>query len=123
MSITDKSQKTKKIVFFILLFVLFGVLTSCIKQVNSYFYTNRKLREKQKELEALQNKNQALKVRLETVKKPEFLEEQAKKVFGLNIGSPVIFQKPTPIPSIDEKQEEQTREPGNFQKWLELFVY
>lgn len=123
MSINYLDQKKAKIVHLGLLVVLICSLIGLFRQVSIYFYTNRKLAEKEHELRELEVKNQALKVRFEEVQTPEFLEEQAKKLLGMGSQKKEVLSEPTFVPESQVLVGEEKVELSNFQKWLGLFRY
>lgn len=107
----------------VLLLVLLGSLVGCLKQASIYFYTNRRLAQKERELKQLEEKNRALKIRLEEVEKPEFLDEQARKLLGMGDASRGASIRPTTAPETKTVTKEVKSELPNFQKWWQLFVY
>ncbi|PIV00484.1 hypothetical protein COS54_02975 [Candidatus Shapirobacteria bacterium CG03_land_8_20_14_0_80_39_12] len=123
MSINDLGQKKAKIICFGLLAVLICSLIGLFRQGSIYFYTRRKLSEKERELKDLEMKNQALKVRFKEVQKPEFLEEQAKKLLGLSSLKKEVLPEPTLVLEPVALSSEEKIETSNFQKWLGLFFY
>jgi len=123
MSINNLDQKKAKIVHLGLLVVLICSLIGLFRQISIYFYTNRKLAEKEHELRELEVKNQALKVRFEEVQTPEFLEEQAKKLLGMGSQKKEVLSEPTFVPESQVLVGEEKVELSNFQKWLGLFFH
>lgn len=107
----------------VLLLVLLGSLVGCLRQASTYFYTNRRLAKKERELKQLEEKNRALKIRLEEVEKPEFLDEQARKLLGMGDASKEVSIRPTTAPETKTVIKEVKSELSNFQKWWQLFVY
>lgn len=123
MSINDLDQKKAKIIHFGLLAVFICSFIGLFRQVSIYFYTNRKLAEKEQELRGLEEKNQALKVRFEEIQSPEFLEEQAKKLLGMGSPKKEVLSEPTSVPGPVILVNEKKNKRSNFQKWLELFFH
>lgn len=123
MSINNLGQKKAKIIHFGLLVVFICSLIGLFRQVSIYFYTNRKLAEKEHELKGLEEKNKALKVRFEEVQSPKFLEEQAKKLLGMGSLKKEILLEPTFVPEPVVLANEEKIKQSNFQKWLEFFFY
>lgn len=110
-----------KIVFFL---IFLGFIVGVFRQIGIYFRTNRRLALRQKELRELEEKNRALKVRLEEVQSPKFLDEQARKLLGAgdNRGIPVG------LPAVGSEEEKLTPEVEesilpNYLRWWKLFVH
>ncbi len=123
MSINNLGQKRVKIIHFGLLVVFVCSLIGLFRQVSIYLYTSRSLVAKERELQELERKNQALKVRFEEVQQPEFLVEQAEKLLGMGNPKKEVLPRPTsfPEPIILVNEKEITK--SNFQKWVGLFFY
>ncbi|HUV71771.1 MAG TPA: septum formation initiator family protein [Clostridia bacterium] len=109
----------KKILFLILLFLFFSLLSSCIRQILVNFNTTNQVAKRQKELAQLEEKNEALRVRLEEVQSREFLDEQARKLLGVGDVS-ASARPPEKSQSVPQKPQEE-RKLANWQKWFRLF--
>lgn len=111
---------TKKVPSLIILVLFLSLLSSCIRQILVNFNTTNQVAKKKKELVQLEEKNQALKVRLEEVESREFLDEQARKILGLGdaSASPKLAEKKVDFPKPLSEEEEKS----NWRKWLELFI-
>lgn len=121
MSTKSQAQKLLRIIFFV---IFLGFLVNFFRQATIYFRTNRRLTQKEKELKALEEKNRALKVRLEEVQTPKFLEEQARKLLGVGESRTNATTLSASLSKTSETlpEEEETALP-NYQKWWRLFVY
>jgi cell division protein FtsB len=125
MSLMSIKNFKHKALFLVLLFLMLSVLTGSIRQLYVNYHTKSIIKQKQKELKALEEKNKALKVRLEEVQTPKFLDEQARKLLGLGDASlsavPIL---PMEEPDLEAaKEEAKPKELSNFQKWRELFGF
>jgi cell division protein FtsB len=121
MSTKNLAQKLLRIVFLI---VFLGFLVNFLRQVTIYFRANRRLAQKQKELKALEEKNRALRFKLEEVQNPRFFEEQARKLLGVGDSRATIALLPTGLPKTQGNIfEEESVAFSNFQQWWQLFVY
>lgn len=107
----------------VLIFLILSVLSGSIRQLYVNYHTKSIIKQKQKELEALEEKNRALKVRLEEVQSPKFLDEQARKLLGVGDASlsAVPFVRNTG--SEAKIEESKPKESSNLQKWRELFGF
>ncbi len=123
MSTNNPNKRKEKLISVGLLIVLLGSIIGAFRQAGVYYYTNRKLSQKEKELKRLEEKNRALKVRLEEIQRPEFLDEEARKLLGLGDAGRGGLVRPTPVPEGAVFAKEAPAEPVNFQKWWRLFVY
>jgi len=102
----------------ITIIILVYLIISSIKSVLELRKTGQMVGEYEQELEAVKKQNQELKERLNEVKKPEFIEREAREKLGL--GKPgesiVIMPKITIMP---EKKKEKPL--ANWEKWWRLF--
>jgi len=121
MSTKNPAQKLLRIIFLI---IFLGFLVNFFRQATIYFRANRRLVQKQKELKALEEKNRALQVRLEEIQNPKFIEEQARKLLGVEDSRTTMAISPTGLPKAKENTlEEKPEIPSNLRQWWQLFVY
>ena len=125
MSLLSIKNLKNKILFFILFFLIFSIFSGAIRQFYVNYRTKSIIKQKQNELEILEEKNRALKVRLKEVESPKFLDEQARRLLG--VGDASLSATPVlPIESSNfeaEKEQVKAVEPSNFQKWRTLFGF
>lgn len=112
-----------KIVFAVFLVVLFSSLLGLSRQILVHIRINRRLAQKQSELNTLEKKNLELQKRLKQAQSPEFLQKQANFLLGEG-EKPVSLLASSPAEIADQK-EQATEEPklSNSQKWWRLFSY
>jgi len=80
-----------------------------------------RLREEKEQLEVQQKRNYELKKRLEFVKSPLFLQEQARKLLGASISGQQTTENKPSAPAVNQLMEPEI---PNYQKWLKLlFIY
>ena len=110
----------KKIVYIIVVIVLFLIINSLVHSIFELWQKQDLLISAQKELDREKQKNQKLKAQYEYVQTPQFLEEQAhNKLFLVKEGEQGVL--------ISQKLINQTQakkgvgERSNWQKWLDLF--
>lgn len=121
MSTTKKQNYGKKIAWLVLVILTISLLVSLSRQLSLYFTLNSKLREEMKMLGQLEEKNKALKVRLEEVEKPEYVEKEISKLLG-NDRLETTLVIPTTDPNLSAEGPKVISR-ANYQKWLELFIY
>jgi len=105
-----------KIISLVLVIIAFSLGINSLRHIIVYYRAERKINEKEKELKILEEKNLALKVRLQEVQSPKFLDEEARKLLGLSDASGAAEMTYDPI--ITETPREIPKEPSNIQKWL-----
>jgi cell division protein FtsB len=121
MSTKNLAQKLLRIVFLV---IFLGFLMNFLRQATAYFRANRRLVQRQKELKALEERNRALRFRLEEVQSPRFFEEQARKLLGVGDSRATIAVLPTGLSKAQENTPEgEPAALSNFQQWWRLFVY
>ena len=108
----------KKIVFFVIVIVSFFVINNFIHTIYNLWQKNDLLVRAKKDLENEKKENQELKQQLAEVKKPGFVEEEARnKLFLAKPGEGIVII-PTDVlssGSVEKKQAADTR--PNWQKW------
>ncbi len=121
---TNNEGKTKgKLIGLGLLVILFASLMAALRQAGVYYSSQKKLAQEEKELQGLQEKNRALQVRLEEVKKPEFLDEESRKLLGLGDSQRGSLILPTSPLSGGTSAFREEPKPPNYQKWWRLFFF
>ncbi len=109
-------MKNKLIILAIILSVyLIFSLSKSILELNQ---SGQTIVDYEKELEIEVKKNQELKKRLADLKKPEFIEREAREKLGMGrLGESIIIMPPITISPV-KKQE--ARELENWEKWWKL---
>ncbi|RJR24119.1 hypothetical protein C4578_03535 [Candidatus Microgenomates bacterium] len=111
----------KKIYPLFLIIITVSLAIGSLRHVFVYLRISKKIVDKEKELESLEEKNKALKVRLQEVQSPKFLDEEARKLLG--VGDASGAAEITFDPIITEIPKEAPKEPSNLQKWLSYFGF
>lgn len=111
----------KKILSLVLVIVVISLAISSLRHVVVYFRIQRKTVEKEKELRALEEKNKALKVRLQEVESPKFLDEEARKLLGVGDASGAAEIILDPV--VTEIPKEVQGKQSNLKKWLTFFGF
>jgi cell division protein FtsB len=110
----------KKVLSLVLIIVVFSLAISSLRHVIVYYRVQRKTAEKEKEIKILEEKNMALKVRLQEVQSPKFLDEEARKLLGVGDASGAAEITFDPIIT---RAVEIPKEPSNPKKWLNFFGF
>lgn len=114
---------TKKIVIVLAGIVAVAITWSLIGQIMTTLKSGDRLQEATERLHQLEVKNKELKHKLEEVKTPAFLEEQARDKLGLvKEGETIVIipeEKLNQVLGITDKIEEIKL--PNWQGWLKLF--
>ncbi len=113
----------RKLLLWCLFFVFLSLTLNFVKQVTIQLKASRELNNKKLELNDLKEKNKQLRAKLEEIKSPTFLKNEAATVLGLSErGESVILNE-------DKKEaksiQNQLLEPKTpiFKRWLSLFIY
>lgn len=108
------------LIFFTVCALIINLLVGLFKQIISQKKINFYLEQKKAELAKLQEENEQLKKSLEETEKPDFLNKEAGRLFGLTAdGQPLRESRKTEEPNIEVKSIEVP----NWQKWLRLFGF
>lgn len=95
------------------------LIFSLTKSILEFKKSDQTVVDYEKELEIEVKKNQELKKRLADVKKPEFIEREAREKLGMGRpGESILIMPPITITPV-KKQE--ARELENWEKWWRLF--
>ena len=114
---------SKKIIIALACIVAVAITWSLIGQIMTTLKSGDRLQEATERLHKLEVKNKELKRKLEEVKTPAFLEEQARDKLGLvREGETIVI---IPLEKLDQilgvtKKVEEVKLP-NWQGWLRLF--
>lgn len=112
----------KKIVFFAIIIISIFVINNFIHSIYNLWQKNDLLVRAKKDLENEKKENEELKRRLEEVKEPSFVEEEARnKLFLAKPGEGIVIL-PTDVlssTSSNQRTPEDTR--SNWQKWWDTF--
>jgi len=106
-----------KIIWVLSLIVVLSLITNFFRQVITHQRVNKRLADEQKALQVLERKNQELKKRLEEVKSPQFLEQEAASVLNL---SGKVLVTPTESPNLGVPAQIQI---PNYKRWWKLVAY
>ncbi len=79
------------------------------------------MEEKRAELKQLEEDNQKLKAQLSEVENPDFLNQEAKRLFGLSNGGTPEEKDLSSSSQLPEAQNQLLT--PNWQKWLNLFGF
>lgn len=112
----------KKIAFFLFLLISFFVINSLIHSITVMWQKDQFISFAKQELENEKKKNQELKKQLVVVKRPQFVEEEARdKLFMVKSGENVIIiPSVSPIQQLTVNKQQSTTKP-KWQQWWELF--
>jgi cell division protein FtsL len=112
----------KKIFFFIIIILLVLTINNLIHSIYSTWQKQDLIVKAQKDLEKAQEENQKLKQSLAQVKKPEFVETEARdKLFLAKPGEGIVVIPTTglvPSPSVPPPPKDLR---PNWQRWWETF--
>ncbi len=112
----------KKIVYFSIIILSFFVINSFLHSIYNLWQKNDLIVKAKQDLEKEKKDNEELKKKLADVKKPGFVDEQARnKLFLAKPGEGIIVM-PTDVlasTSSEVKKSEDTR--PNWLKWWQLF--
>lgn len=112
----------KKIVFFTIIIVSLFIINNFIHSIYNLWQKNDLLTRAKQDLEHEKKENQELKKKLAEVKKPSFVEEEARnKLFLVRPGEGIVIL-PTDVLSTESSQPQETEDTRpNWQKWWEMF--
>lgn len=112
----------KKIVFFAIVIVSFFVINNFIHTIYNLWQKNDLVVRAKKDLDNEKKENQQLKQQLGEVKKPGFVEEEARnKLFLAKPGEGIVII-PTEVLSTSSSEKKKTIDTrSNWQKWFDLF--
>ena len=110
-----------KIVLIIFFVVFLRLLSSFSRQILIHIRISRHLAQKQEELKTLEKENEELRKRLQQVKDPLYLQEQAKLLFGL--GGETKKRVDSTSTKVTEPTEDLEPTASYFSKWWKLFIY
>ena len=106
---------------FIVLAFIFNIFLGLFKQLIVQKKLTSRLETKKTELFQLKQANDELKKRLEETERPEFLNYEAARMFGLSRdGYPPSVSQNESEPNLTETQKEKV---PNWQKWFNLFGF
>ena len=112
----------KKIFFFSFIVISLFIINGFLHSIYNLWQKNDLLVRAQQDLEHERKENQELKKKLTEVKKPGFVEEEARnKLFLAKPGEGIVIL-PTDVlasTSVEKKETVDTR--PNWQKWLDVF--
>ena len=108
----------KKLIVIVSFLILIYLIISSVKSILEFQKSGLTVTEYARELKEIEKKNQEFKLRLEEVKKPEFIEKEAREKLGMGKSgeSIVIMPKITIMP---KKVKEGKL--ANWEKWWQLF--
>lgn len=109
-----------RILAVILLVLALNLTISLLRFISMKKGMDDKLREEMEQLEVQQKKNYELKKKLEYVKSPLFLQEQAQKLLGSSVSGQQTAENKQSAPAVNQLMEPEI---PNYQKWLKLFIY
>ena len=112
----------KKIVFFAVIIISLFVINSFIHSIYNLWQKNDLLVRAKQDLENEKKENHELKSKLAQVKKPGFVEEEARnKLFLAKPGEGIVII-PTEVLSSTSSQTKKVRDTRpNWQKWWDIF--
>ncbi len=116
---------SKKIVILLVGVVVVALAWSLIGQIMTTVKSGDRLQEDADKLHSLEIKNNELKAKLEEVKKPSFVEQQARDKLGLSReGETIVIIPDDKLNQVlgVAKNKEEIRLP-NWQGWLKLFLH
>lgn len=112
----------KKIVFFGILIVSFFVINSLIHSIYSLWQKNDLIVKAKQNLEQEKKENTELKNKLADVKRPEFVEEEARnKLFLAKTGEGIIVIPTDYLGASHSSREEHVDTRPNWKKWWDTF--
>ncbi len=112
----------KKVVFFAVIIISLFVINSFIHSIYNLWQKNDLLVRAQQDLENEKKENQELKKKLTEVKKPGFVEEEARnKLFLAKPGEGIVIIPTDVLSSTSSKTKKTVDTRPNWQKWWELF--
>lgn len=112
----------KKIGFFVILIASLFVINSFIHSIYNLWQKNDLLVKAKQNLAREKEYNMKLKSQLEEVKKPEFVEEEARnKLFLAKPGEQVVLIPDDVLAASVEGKKKEVDTRQNWQKWWELF--
>jgi cell division protein FtsB len=111
----------KKLVFFAVIVVSLFVINSFIHSIYNLWQKNDLLVRAKQDLENEKKENKELKKKLTEVKKPGFVEEEARnKLFLAKPGEGIVII-PTDVLSTTSSTKKPLDTRSNWQKWWDLF--
>lgn len=112
----------KKIVFFTTIIISIFVINSFLHSIYNLWQKNDLLVRAKQDLESEKKENQELKKKLTEVKRPGFVEEEARNKLFLAKPGEGIVMIPTNVLSTESSNRKKTVDTRpNWQKWWELF--
>lgn len=108
------------LIFFTVCALIINLLVGLFKQIISQKKINFYLEQKKAELAKLQEENEKLKKSLEETEKPDFLNKEAGRLFGLTRDGQLPEEK---IKREEPQSENTPPKIPNWQKWLKLFGF
>lgn len=112
----------KKIVFFAIIIISLFVINSFIHSIYNLWQKNDLVVRAKQDLEKEKKENKELKRKLAEVKKPGFVEEEARnKLFLAKPGEGIVIIPTDVLSTSSSKTKKITDSRPNWQKWWELF--
>jgi len=112
----------KKIAFFLVVIISFFVINSLIRSIDNLWQKKDLIVRVKQNLEKEKKENEELRRKLDIVKQPQFVEEEARnKLFLAKPGEGVIAL-PTDVLTASNSNNKKPRDTRpNWQKWWETF--
>lgn len=118
---STKNFKTKAI-FITFLVIFISLLINFTRQAFVYYRTMISIAQKEKEIQALQEKQKALEIKLQEVQSLKFLDKQSREILGIGdaTGSSLLIKPEEKTTVYSGKMPS-----GSFfwQQWLDLFGF
>jgi cell division protein FtsB len=115
-------MRVRQILFFSIIIVSFFVISGFVHSISTLIQKNSLIVQAQRELDTEKKKNQRLKQTLETVKKPQYVEQEARnKLFLLQPGENVLFIPTVSGTSSAAPKTSLTDSRPVWKQWWKLF--
>ena len=118
---STKDFQTKAIFITFLFFFLILIL-SFLKQSWVYYHTISNLSQKERAIQALQQRKKALEAKLEEVQSPKFLDKQSREILGVGDATGAAWLSHSSEKAVVYSGE-MPPGPSHLQQWLSLFGF
>jgi cell division protein FtsB len=112
----------KKVLYLLILIVSLFIINNLVRSIYNLWQKHDLIGDAQKELQQEKNEHQKLEDQLDSVKRPDFVEEEARnKLFMVKPGEKMVLMGDVPT---DAPQKKSSRKAGtlpNWRQWWNLF--
>ncbi len=112
----------KKIGFFVVIIISLMIINNLTRSIISLWQKRGLVENTREQISEEKKQNEELKEKIEEVKKPEFVEEEARnKLFMAKPGEGIVVLPSTALRASDSAEKEPEDKRQNWEKWWELF--